>query len=409
MSSRQDISPPLCLHPCGSALGIRRTLREPGHLTVRSRTKAQKHSQSGSLRHPLDWLQSELWVHSHRAKWGLQYPPSCGQMAEVFADNHGFLSIKRRVSAEICRSENHPRRQTKDVIEIMDNSVQWLTAHWQLALPMFLGALAIGLLMPKGERRSKLIGSLVGLAALGLIGGTLLRPSGALVQDTLFFLFSGVAVISATLMITNRNPAYSALWFALVTLSVCGLFLLQSAPFLASATVIVYAGAIIVTFLFVLMLAQQAGTTNYDQNARQPGIIAFTGFVLLGALLFVITPPQATAGKLAMNDEPKTGFVSLAPRPIEIAKKSKPDEQLAQVPSSLRGVMPPSIPSTPVEAAKPPQSTSGSTPENFGTMRGLGRSLFGDYLFAVELAGTLLLVASIGAIIIAPKRSSGKF
>ena len=48
------------------------------------------------------------------------------------------------------------------------------------------------------------------------------------------------------------------------------------------------------------------------------------------------------------------------------------------------------------------------TAENFGTMRGLGRSLFGDYLFAVELAGTLLLVASIGAIVIAPKRSSGK-
>ena len=41
------------------------------------------------------------------------------------------------------------------------------------------------------------------------------------------------------------------------------------------------------------------------------------------------------------------------------------------------------------------------------TMRGLGRSLFGDYLFAVELAGTLLLVATIGAIAIAPRRSRG--
>ena len=331
-------------------------------------------------------------------------------MAEVFADNHGFLSIKRRVSAEICRSENHPRRQTKDVIEIMENSVQWLTAHWQLALPMFLGALAIGLLMPKGERRSKLIGSLIGLAALGLIGGTLLRPSGALVQDTLFFLFSGVAIISATMMITNRNPAYSALWFALVTLSVCGLFLLQSAPFLASATVIVYAGAIIVTFLFVLMLAQQAGTTNYDQNARQPGVIAFTGFVLLGALLFVITPPQATAGKSAKNDEPKTGFVSLAPKLVSVVKESTPAMQMRQAPiGSGENTRSPSMPSAPVAETPPPQSTSGSTPETFGTMRGLGRSLFGDYLFAVELAGTLLLVASIGAIIIAPKRSSGKF
>ncbi|HLQ44004.1 MAG TPA: NADH-quinone oxidoreductase subunit J, partial [Planctomycetaceae bacterium] len=141
----------------------------------------------------------------------------------------------------------------------MDNSVQWLTAHWQLALPMLLGAVAVGGLLPKGERRSKLVAGLIGLAALGLIGATALRPTGAAVedglfylfQDGLFYLFSGTAVVAGTIMITNRNPAYSALWFAVVTLSVCGLFFLQSAPFLASATVIVYAGAIIVTFLFV--------------------------------------------------------------------------------------------------------------------------------------------------------------
>ena len=291
----------------------------------------------------------------------------------------------------------------------MNNSVQWLTAHWQLALPMVLGALAIGLLMPKGERRSRLVGSLIGLAAIGLLGGTMLRPSGALVQDALFCLFSGVAVISAALMITNRNPAYSALWFALVTLSVCGLFLLQSAPFLASATVIVYAGAIIVTFLFVLMLAQQAGKTNYDQNARQPGVIAFTGFVLLGALLFAITPPRAVADKSAMNAEPLTGFVSLASKKVEAVVETKVAEQPTEVRSGFGGgVIPTASQSAPVDQPKPPQSTSESTPATFGTMRGLGRSLFGDYLFAVELAGTLLLVASIGAIIIAPKRSSGK-
>jgi NADH-quinone oxidoreductase subunit J len=45
--------------------------------------------------------------------------------------------------------------------------------------------------------------------------------------------------------------------------------------------------------------------------------------------------------------------------------------------------------------------------EPVGTMRGLGRSLFGDYLFAVELAGTLLLIASIGAIAMAPRRAEG--
>ena len=256
--------------------------------------------------------------------------------------------------------------------------MQWLKEHWLLVLPMVLGAFAVARLMPKGEPRSSLLARLVGLTAIGIVGGSLLQPTGSVLNDALFFLFAGVAVLAAILMITHRNPAYSALWFAVVTLAVSGLFLLQSAPFLASATVIVYAGAIIVTFLFVLMLAQQAGTTNYDQNSRQPVVATFTGFVLLGALLFVLLPSkeQATTG-------PVTGFVSLAPKVI-LAAQSPPDQ------------------------SSTPQSTSSTTAENFGTMRGLGRSLFSDYLFAVELAGTLLLVASIGAIVIAPKRSSGK-
>lgn len=255
--------------------------------------------------------------------------------------------------------------------------MQWLKEHWLLVLPMVLGAFAVARLMPKAEPRSSLVGRLVGLAAIGMVGGTLLKPTGAVLNDALFFLFAGVAVLAAATMITHRNPAYSALWFAIVTLAVCGLFLLQSAPFLASATVIVYAGAIIVTFLFVLMLAQQAGATNYDQHSRQPGIATFTGFVLLGALLFVLLPTKEQAAARTV-----TGFVSLAPEVTPVVQS-------------------PNQPSA-------PHSTSATTAENFGTMRGLGRSLFGDYLFAVELAGTLLLVASIGAIVIAPKRSSGK-
>lgn len=255
--------------------------------------------------------------------------------------------------------------------------MQWLKEHWLLVLPMVLGAFAVARLMPKGEPRSSLVARLVGLAALGIIGGTMLQPTGSALADVLFYLFGGVAVLAAVMMITHRNPAYSALWFAVVTLAVCGLFLLQSAPFLASATVIVYAGAIIVIFLFVLMLAQQAGATNYDQHSRQPGVAAFTGFVLLGALLFLLLPSKEQTAT-----RPVTGFVSLAPQFVPVAQ-------------------------SPVQPGTP-QSTSATTAENFGTMRGLGRSLFGDYLFAVELAGTLLLVASIAAIVIAPKRSSGK-
>ncbi len=261
--------------------------------------------------------------------------------------------------------------------------MEWAKEHWLLVLPMVLGSISVAGLMPQGAPRGAWMARLLGLASLGMVGGMILQPTGETLTDVLFYLFAGAAIVAAVLMITNRNPAYSALWFALVTLAVCGLFLLQSAPFLASATVIVYAGAIIVTFLFVLMLAQQAGATNCDQNSRQPGSAVCLGFVLLGALLFVIVPPKEGAAGSS-----KTGFVSLV----------EPTKSMAFVVGS----------SVPQQKAIPPQSTSVPTAGTFGSMRGLGRSLFGDYLFAVELAGTLLLIASIGAIVIAPKRSSGK-
>ena len=77
----------------------------------------------------------------------------------------------------------------------------------------------------------------------------------------------------------------AALSFALVVLSTCGLFLLLAAPFLMAATIIIYAGAIIVTFLFVIMLAQQAGLSDADQRSREPFLACVAGFVLLGAML----------------------------------------------------------------------------------------------------------------------------
>src|SRR5205807_7606599 len=98
------------------------------------------------------------------------------------------------------------------------------------------------------------------------------------------------------LLITQRNPVRAALSFALVVLSTCGLFLLQAAPFLMAATTIVYAGAIIVTFIFVIMLAQQAGLSDADQRSREPLLACVAGFVLLGALLYVLYATYDTTG-----------------------------------------------------------------------------------------------------------------
>ena len=90
------------------------------------------------------------------------------------------------------------------------------------------------------------------------------------------------------MMITQKNPVHAALSFALVVLSTCGLFLLQAAPFLMAATIIVYAGAIVVTFLFVIMLAQQEGPSDADQRTREPFLASLAGGVLLAALVCVL-------------------------------------------------------------------------------------------------------------------------
>jgi NADH-quinone oxidoreductase subunit J len=241
--------------------------------------------------------------------------------------------------------------------------MDWLTQNWLLVVSLALMGLGVWWLMPSSWPRSRFGGWLLTLLGGGMLASKLHVATGPIAESILFWIFSLAALLCAVLMITSRKPVYAALWFAMVTFSTCGLFLLQSAPFLAAATVIVYAGAIIVTFLFVMMLAQQAGATVYDQRARQPFLATVVAFVLLGALMYTIKIWDAHQAVAAADQQ----------RPaITTNELSRPAED-----------------------------------EPIGTMHGLGRSLFGDYLFAVELAGTLLLVAAIGAIAMAPRRAEG--
>lgn len=240
----------------------------------------------------------------------------------------------------------------------------WIEQHWQGIASLVLMAGGVWWLMPGPTQRPKVVGLLVALAGTFLLAWRLHSIEGPIGETILFSTLATAAITCAILMITNRNPVYSALWFALVTLSVCGLFWLQFAPFLAAATVVVYAGAIVVTFVFVIMLAQQSGSTVYDQRSRQPFLATLSAFVLLGALLSTLR--AATPGDFHVASAEQTTVANPFSRPPK-------NESL----------------------------------ETYPAMRGLGRSLFCDYLFAVELAGTLLLVATIGAIAIVPRRSRG--
>jgi NADH-quinone oxidoreductase subunit J len=245
-----------------------------------------------------------------------------------------------------------------------------LLEQWPLLVPLALAGLAIWMLLPRDGGRSWGIGTLCGVAALLAFSRHFCPPAGDAVRDGLFYLFAAGAVGSGVMMITDRNPVYAALWFAVATLSTCGIFLLNSAPFLAAATVIVYAGAIVVTFLFVIMLAQQAGAAGYDRRAYQPELATIAGCLLLGALLFTL---QEWGGKNATDG---------------VGRFIAPSADVVANPLS-----------------QPITNAAGET--DLGTLQGVGRSLFGDYLFAVEIAGTVLLIATIGTIALAPRRPQG--
>ena len=88
--------------------------------------------------------------------------------------------------------------------------------------------------------------------------------------------------MAAVATISFRSPVYCAIWFGMTLTGTAGLFLLAGAEFLAVATLVVYAGAILVTFLFVLMLAAPEGDSSYDRHSWEAMISAFTGAVLRG-------------------------------------------------------------------------------------------------------------------------------
>lgn len=211
----------------------------------------------------------------------------------------------------------------------------------------------------------------VGGAILLLTGLTLLflvlRFSFSVHENSLhtiyFWIFSAIAIFGAIRVITHRRPVYSALYFVLTVFASAGLFVLLMAQFMAGALVIIYAGAILITYVFVIMLAAQpAGAAtptaaqqmaDYDHYSRDPFIASAIGFALMGVLLFVIFD---RAGEL---------------------------RQAPDVSASV--------------AASGAPHVEGNTQE-------LGVYLFANQQVSLELAGLLLTIAMVGAIIIARRR-----
>jgi NADH-quinone oxidoreductase subunit J len=335
----------------------------------------------------------------------------------------------------------------------------FLQESWLLLLPPVLGFAAIYLLLPKARRAKPIWGGVLAAIAIILGAAVLVRTDAIVVEAILFYAFAGIAVVAGVMMITQSNPVHAALSFALVVLSTCGLFLLLAAPFLMAATIIVYAGAIVVTFLFVIMLAQQEGVSNADQRSREPFLASLAGCVLLAALLCVLQKNYAdpSAERAALDvavrdlaqlkvarDDADVKRVLGDPNEAPPGKKTRPlvDNLVKQFPNSTIADRSEDLQMawhrmkvddvkkhsaflhTAVTTVRNshgslalgsvPGKEPNKTPSHFApgqlparNVAAIGKTLFTDYLVPVELAATLLLVATIGAIAIAGRKSEG--
>jgi len=156
-----------------------------------------------------------------------------------------------------------------------------------------LGAVGVALALPTRGVSWRVPGGLLAAGAAGLV--ILLLSLNASKSDQLpnlyFYAFAALALGSALRMITHPRPVYSALYFILTIIASSGVYVLLAAEFMAFALIIIYAGAILITYLFVIMLATQApvegdeeSQADYDAEAREPLVAAGVGFVLLAIL-----------------------------------------------------------------------------------------------------------------------------
>ena len=161
-------------------------------------------------------------------------------------------------------------------------------------------------------------------------------------EAVLFILFGAIAVCGAIMVVTRKHPMASALYLILTLFAVAALFVLRQAHFLAAIQVIIYAGAVVVLFVFVIMLI------NVPEN-RLPVERATTMRVLgvLAAGIFIL---EST---------------------VLARRYWMPKGPAAEV----------------------------------GTVEAVGRALFTDYLLAFEVTSVLLLAAVIGAIALAKRKT----
>ena len=127
------------------------------------------------------------------------------------------------------------------------------------------------------------------------------------VTPILFWILSVVALFSALMVITSKNPMHSVIWLIMVFFAISGHYLLLNAQFLAIVNIIVYAGAIMVLFLYVLMLMDLKKETEPQKNRW----LKLAGAVAGGSLLLVLIAALKKADLANQFAETRTGDIGL--------------------------------------------------------------------------------------------------
>jgi NADH-quinone oxidoreductase subunit J len=286
-----------------------------------------------------------------------------------------------------------------------------------------LGAVCLYLLMQPRGRAVRVGAALVGLALFGWVLVNLRRafgePAPDIQPDPFMLAAASIVLIGAIRVVTHTRPVYCALYFILVVLASAALFLLLGAEFMAFALIIVYAGAILITYLFVLMLAQQAeapgdvrGQADYDLSPREPGAAVIVGGLILAVLL----------GTIVM------GAPSIPPPPLDEQRVAEAWRELERMPDQFRAAVldvQPDFAWPPVADANghrirsedgrafvigPVGSGSelqrvelpeAAMPSN---IQRVGWALVAKFPASLELAGVILLLAMFGAVVLARRQ-----
>ena len=186
-----------------------------------------------------------------------------------------------------------------------------------------------------------------------------------------FWLFAALVVLGAVGVVAMRQPVHSALFLLLSFLGVAALFVMARAEFLAAVQVLVYAGGIMVLFLFTIMLV------NIRRTAGQPFVHTQAGAgLLVGFLLLAIVGGTVVASSRALS----LGDLGEPAAPTRLSSTS--------------------ITRTVTEVVDGKKTSKSVTEDVAGNSQAVAWGLYRDYLLPFEVASVFLLVAMIGAVVL---------